>query len=98
MDIQVGKRPQVRVVLRLHDVECPKACENFRSLCMTKYGGTNFHRCVSGFLAQGGDYERGDGTGGTSIWGKYFKDESFKMGHPRRGILSMANRGAVLRY
>ncbi|CAD8112800.1 unnamed protein product [Paramecium sonneborni] len=93
MTMQVGNRQSVQVIIRLFDEQCPKTCQNFRKLCQTKYGGTNFHRCTENFIAQGGDYERGDGTGGTSIWGKYFKDENFIIKHDKRGIVSMANRG-----
>ena len=46
-------------------------------------------------MCQGGDFTRGDGSGGESIYGKTFNDEKngLKLQHNALGIVSMANKG-----
>ncbi|KAI8459927.1 cyclophilin-like domain-containing protein [Phakopsora pachyrhizi] len=96
-DMKQGSKNLGRIEIGLFK-NTPKTSENFRALAVgdkkskdgipLAYKGSKFHRMI-----QGGDFTKGDGTGGLSIYGPKFQDENFINKHTGPGTVSMANSG-----
>jgi len=106
LDVCIGNTYVGRIVLELFMDTVPKTAENFRALCTGEkgvgecgaplhYKNTKFHRVVHGFMCQGGDFTRHNGTGGESIYGGQFNDESLqgKARYHLKYSVAMANSG-----
>ncbi|WWC58184.1 uncharacterized protein I303_100720 [Kwoniella dejecticola CBS 10117] len=107
-DFSVGDKPLGRVVFELFNDVVPMTADNFRALCTGEkgiskisnvplhYKGCPVHRVIDGFMIQGGDFTKRNGSGGESIYGGPFEDERLEgegTEVDKKGLLVMANRG-----
>lgn len=101
LEFTADGKPVGKVVVGLYGNTVPKTTKNFMTYCNGKdnapgapsYQNTVSHRIIPQFMIQAGDWEKGDGSGGKSIYGAKFDDENFKLKHKGPYILSMANAG-----
>lgn len=93
MQTVIMKTSMGDITLELNADAAPRTVENFVTHAKNGYyDDLTFHRVIPDFMIQGGD-PTGDGTGGESIWGGTFEDETGSGLTMDRGVIAMANRG-----
>ena len=103
IDFKQGDEPLGRIIIEIFADVVPKTAANFIALCNGKhrndrgvrlyYKNSIVHRVIQSFMIQMGDFTKGNGTGGCSVYGEHFDDENFTIKHDKY-YLSMANAGA----
>jgi peptidylprolyl isomerase len=82
---------QGRIVIKLRNDIAPGHAARLKQLAREKfYDGVPFHRVIAGFMAQTGDGQNGNGTGGSKLpdLKAEFSQTPFK-----RGVVGMARKG-----
>ncbi len=97
-----GKSVKDLIEIGLFGEIVPKTVENFFEICTNKsqhymnrlmtYNNVPIHRVIQKFMMQTGDFTKGNGTGGGSIYGEKFPDENFDVLF-EAGVIAMANSG-----
>lgn len=90
MDIRVKDGVYLgRLVIELYQDYVPVTVQNFMSICCGEYGLTYknsyIHKVITGKCLEAGDITKGNGKGGTSIYGDTFDEENFYLQHNRTG-------------
>ncbi|MFC1544482.1 peptidylprolyl isomerase, partial [Gemmatimonadota bacterium] len=92
-----GSRPRLQLItdrgtilVALDPGQAPQTCETILRFAEEgAYDGVPFHRVVTNFVIQGGDFERADGFGGP---GFAIRSEFTRIPY-RRGVIGMASGG-----
>lgn len=80
-----------KLTIELFEDVVPQTAERFQTYCRRgTYEGCDFFRIIPGFMMQGGDTVKNDGTGFDVV---KHPDENFRRKHDRPLLLSCANSG-----
>lgn len=103
LDVSIGGAQAERIVVELARDVVPRTVENFTRLCgegvaaLGSYKNSQIHNVTKGAYVVGGDFVRGDGTGGHAALEpgqRYFDDENFALRFTEEGVVGMANAGS----